>query len=146
MGDLSHQAPPPPRELNWLIECLGLEDTVKVIEISGGLQVWVPSGVGASWDSKREEFDAGFGEALAQQLVRYYGGGMIKIPLAAKWRTKFYYSQGMKHAQIARKLQCSVETVQRRLSGYNEQNSSFTANRRGMSQKDERGYRARKST
>jgi hypothetical protein len=147
MDSPAHQTPPPPRELNWLIECLGLDDTVKVIELAGGLNLWIPSGVGASQDAKRDKFDAEFGKPLAQQLIRYYGGSTIKIPLAAKWMTKFYHHKGLTPAEIARTLRCSIETVYRRINGYNKLHSPFTATRGDISPKPvKRVYQSRKTT
>ncbi len=106
---------PPLSGPDWLIECLGVADTVRLIEISGGLTIWVPSGVGNSSSALRAHFDLEYGPDLARKLVRYFGGGSIKVPLAPKWRTAFYAGQGMAHQAIARKLNCSYGTVLRRL-------------------------------
>jgi hypothetical protein len=102
-------------EPNWLIECLGVDDTVRLIEISGGLPLSVPSGMRNSPLALREHFNNCYGAVLAYKLVRYFGGSEIKVPLAAKWRTAFYADQGMSPREIARKLNCSYDTVLRRL-------------------------------
>jgi hypothetical protein len=108
-----------------LIECLGVDDAVRLIEITGGLKIWVPSGLGNSPSALMAQFEADYGPALTRKLIRYYGGGELEVPLAQKWRTEVYHQRGMSIEAIARKLQCSYITVRRRL-GRSPWHSTFT--------------------
>ncbi len=107
---------PMANEPEWLIECLGVDDTVRLIEISGGLPLYVPGNIRNSPVRLLAEFDERYGLALSRKLVAYFGGGVIKVPLAQKWRVEVYHARGMSPEAIARELRCNYVTVLRRLS------------------------------
>ena len=96
--------PPPPASLALLVEHLGLDDTVRLIEARGGRQIWVPKGVDNSSEPLRAAFVAEFGEAMTKALIRGFGGGPVWVPLCPDWRTALYAHRGMTPADIAGKL------------------------------------------
>lgn len=118
-------AVPPPQQLNWLVECLGADATLTLIETAGGMQIYVPMVVGAtnrcSPAAVLETFNSKFGVELAKKLIRYFGGSEIKVPTAQRWRTMLYAKQGMSTNDIAYKLGCSYRTVQQRLFAHRQE-------------------------
>lgn len=107
--------PPTPDNIHWLIEALGPDDTLRLIEARGGTLLWVPKGVDNSSEKLKADLEAEFDTKMVKALIRAFGGGRIAIPLCEKWRTALYASRGLKQAEIARKLGCTVDTVSRRL-------------------------------
>ncbi len=112
---MTNQPPPPPESLSLLIEVLGLDDTLRLIEARGGTKLWVALGVNNSSEKLRADLEAEFGEAMAKALIRGFGGGYISVPLCKDWRTALYASRGLTHAEIARKVGLHADTVWRRL-------------------------------
>jgi hypothetical protein len=119
---VTNQPPPPPEGLSLLIEVLGLDDTLRLIEARGGTKMWVPLGVNNSSAKLRADLEAEFGEAMARALIRGFGGDRISVPLCKEWRTALYASRGMTHAEIARKVGLHADTVWRRLKRGSQSN------------------------
>ena len=109
------RAPPPPGQISFLVEVLGLDDTLRLIEAYGGTALWVPKGVGNSSAALRDKLEQQFGKPTARELIRGFGGGVIKVPLCPAWRTALYQHRGLSQAEIALKLGCHADTVSRRL-------------------------------
>jgi hypothetical protein len=107
--------PPPPESLALLIEHLGLDDTLRLIEARGGTQIWAPKGVDNSSEPLRAAFIQEFGETMTRALIRGFGGGPLWVPLCPEWRTALYAHRGLTPEAIARKLCCHIDTVRRRL-------------------------------
>ena len=103
--------PPPPAEIAGLIEMLGLDGALKLIEDHGGTRVWVPK----TFDSAGP-FAEALGAAAAKALVARYGGGCYKPPLLKAWRIRLYRARGMNYREIARALRTTEKTVWRHLS------------------------------
>lgn len=108
-------APPPPKQISFLIEVLGLDDALRLIEAHGGTTLWIPKGVDNSSARLRENFEQRFGKKMTRELIRSFGGGAIKVPLCPDWRTALYEHQGLSQTEIALKLGCHSDTVWRRL-------------------------------
>ena len=115
-------APPPPPQIDWLIEAIGLDDTLRLIEARGGTMFWVPQGVGNCSEKLKNDLEALFGKAMLKALIERFGGGSIKVPLCGEWRTALYASRGLTQAAIALKLGCHSETIGRRLKRAQSEN------------------------
>lgn len=111
-----HPHVPPPRSLTWLIEALGVDDTLTLIEKCGGTPVWIPSGVNNSSVKARVDLEAQFGKPMARALIRAFGGVKLTVPIARGWRICLYHAHGMSNTEIALKLVCHYDSVLRRLS------------------------------
>ena len=107
--------PPPPENIALLIEVLGFDDTLRLIEARGGTKFYIPAGTNNSSDKFRQTLQAEFGEAMTRELIRGFGGGFISVPLCQEWRTALYAHMGMTQSKIALRLGCHADTVSRRL-------------------------------
>lgn len=101
----------PPAELRYLVEILGAEGTLALIERRGGTRLRIPKTFRA-----QSAFAAEFGAKAARELVRRRGGDDLKVPLSKAWRARVYDAQDMSYPAIARKLGCSETSVWRYLS------------------------------
>ena len=103
----------PPRRLTWLIEVIGLDNTLRLIEARGGSRFWVPKGVDNSSAEARANLEEEFGKPMVRALIRAFGGGPIKVPLAVPWRIQLYHAAGIPVDRIAINLVCSAVTVEK---------------------------------
>jgi hypothetical protein len=94
------------RELEDLIELLGVEPTLKLIEAYGGTRVDVPKHMRKKHPLRTVLGDSGF--AL---LFQYFGGARIIVPIARAWRINIYIGLGLTNAEIARRAGCTENTV-----------------------------------
>jgi hypothetical protein len=108
--------PRAPAQIEWLIEAIGVDAALLVIEAHGGTQLHIPSGVGSSPPAVRQRFEQRFGKETTKALIRNFGGGVIHVPICAQWRTELYSARNVPHVEIARRLGCTVSTVWRRLN------------------------------
>ncbi len=104
-----------PSNLNWLVEAVGLEGAITIVENYGGRQVYIPNGTSRQEGSIRR-FEDRLGCDLAHSMMRYFGGSTISAPISSGWLTEVYYVRGLSMNDIAEKLHCSVSTVWRRLN------------------------------
>lgn len=81
-----------------LLDLLGLEDYLRLVEAHGGTRLKIPRFLG---DTKvaRE-----FGADVERQLVERFGGSYVRVPLDRERRARRYREEGMTNAQIARRL------------------------------------------
>ena len=114
--------PPPPENIALLVEVLGLDNALRLIEAKGGTRYWVPMALRNSSQELQDEVEAEFGKEMAKALIRGFGGGYIVVPLCHEWRTALYAHRGMPVAKIALKLGCHTETVYRRIGRRREEN------------------------
>ena len=106
--------PPPPESVALLIEVLGLDNTLRLIEKRGGTKLYVPTGVGSSWIKLRAELEAEFDGPMVKALIAGFGGEIkVTVPLARDWRIQIYAARDMTHADIALRAGAHVETVRR---------------------------------
>lgn len=108
-------APAPPPNISELVDILGVDGALLMIETYGGTELWVPTGVNNSSAKLRESLEEKFGKTKTRDLIRRFGGGKIQVPLCHEWRTALYRHRGLTQAEIARTLNCSAFTVYRRL-------------------------------
>jgi hypothetical protein len=103
----------PPRHLTWLIEVIGVDHTLRLIEARGGSRMWVPKGIDNSSAKLRSDLEDEFGKPMVRALIRGFGGGPIKVPLAVPWRIQLYHAAGIPTDRIAISLVCSTVTVEK---------------------------------
>jgi AraC-like DNA-binding protein len=103
-------------ELGSLIELLGEEVTLKLVEAYGGTRRGVPKFMPEKHELRDLLGDAGF--AL---LFQYFGGTEIAVPLAKRWRLELYAKSGLKTKEIARRAGYSERSVARILNGGGDQ-------------------------
>ncbi|MDA8049033.1 MAG: hypothetical protein M0002_03335 [Rhodospirillales bacterium] len=92
-------------ELGSLVELLGEDAALKLIELYGGTRLTVPKRIGPEDALGRE-----VGEA-AVLLARYFGGSEVKVPMARPWRALIYQRMGLTRRQMARRLGCTETAV-----------------------------------
>lgn len=95
-------------ELRSLIELLGEEATLKIVEAYGGTRLSVPKVM-----PKEHRLRELLGDGSFALLYQYFGGSTIMIPIAREWRIDLYLKQKprLTRAEIARRAGCSENTV-----------------------------------
>lgn len=93
-------------ELQNLLELLGTEATLKIVEAYGGTRMAVRGNEAADC-----ELRVLLGDAAYALLVQYFCGDVIDVPMARKWRFDIYAAMGMKRREIARKTGCTERAV-----------------------------------
>ncbi len=93
-------------ELGSLVELLGTETAVALIEAHGGTRISVPMSASAESPLRAELGDSGY-----LRLVQYFGGHLLQVPVARKWRIEVYDARGMTRREMARRLGCTEATV-----------------------------------
>ena len=94
--------------LENLIELLGEETTLKIVEAYPGLRLNVP----VKMPKKHALLGVLEDDALAD-LIRYFGGVEFVVPIARNWRIGIYMRQtpSLTRAEIARRVGCSEDRV-----------------------------------
>lgn len=102
----------PPAEVAYLVEALGLDATLQLMEKRGGTRLYVPR----HFDPKMKLAEE-FGASAARDLVARWGDGVgyLKVPLCKWWRARIYDSRKLSYAAIALQLGCSETSVWRYL-------------------------------
>lgn len=98
--------PPPPPELAGLVRLIGAEATLTLVELHGGTRLPVPKSANQGTRLSRE-----IGLAAARALSAEYGGLMLRVPLAKRWRALVYRRAGQSYSAIARRLGASENSV-----------------------------------
>ena len=93
-------------ELGNLIELLGDQLALQLIELHGGTRLNVPRAIG-----EEHPLRAALGARGVELLVRYFGGAEIKVPMARPWRAAIYRTRGLTYREIARRLGCTETAV-----------------------------------
>jgi Mor family transcriptional regulator len=99
------------KELTSLLELIGEEMTLKLVENFGGTRVFVPKAM----VKKHPVIDV-LGEIGLALMIQYFSGDM-PIPIARGWRIQLYLKQGLKIKEIARKVHCSETAVYKHKRG-----------------------------
>lgn len=94
------------KELTALLELLGEDSTLKLVQAYGGTRLSVPKTMPQTHALRDLLGDDGF--AL---LFQYFGGSEIPVPIARRWRFDIYKKRGITRREIARHLGCSEKTV-----------------------------------
>jgi hypothetical protein len=105
--------PPPTAECARLVQIMGAEGALALIEWRGGDRMYVPK----SFDPA-SELVLTVGAEATRALVEKLGGEYAKVPQAREWRILIYRQRGLSYAEIARKLTCSQSMIWRVLSTY----------------------------
>ena len=93
-----------------LLEVIGADALLKLIEARGGTRVYIPD------DPENSGMPGLIGAEAAQALTKHYGRGSITVPLAKAWRAAHYRRvEALSHAAIAMKLGMSEDAVQKLL-------------------------------
>lgn len=98
-------------DLTALIELIGEDATVKLIEAYGGTRPTVPTIFPAQHPMKDLLGDFDF-----KRLHQYFGGCVLQLPLAKRWRLEIYRQRGMKTKEIARRTGYTERAVARILN------------------------------
>lgn len=104
--------PPPTDEIARLVELIGPEAALRLVEARGGARVYVcdPAAGGAIVDI--------IGVDATTALHARYGADTIKVPIARPWRVLCYLAMGLSQEQAALKAGCSRNSVQRALDKF----------------------------
>jgi len=104
--------PPATDDVARLVERIGAEAALKLLEARGGTRLWIP-------ESAEGGVLAGIiGLDAAQAMHRHYGKGEIKVPLGRPWRVLCYIAMGLNRQQAALRAGCTENTVHDILSRY----------------------------
>lgn len=100
-----------PEQIKFLVDAVGVENTLSFIDGVGGRRIWVPA------NSKNSKCAQVYGEDIAAALSEEYGGNHYDVPLAREWRALLFYCQGLTMSDIASRLGCSRSAVVRIIGG-----------------------------
>lgn len=112
--------PPPTAECARLVQIMGAEGALALIEWQGGARYYVPKRFLPEGD-----LTARLGEAAAKALIEARAGEYLKVPQAREWRVLIYRERGLSYSDIARKLVCSQDMVWRVLSRHQQTAKQF---------------------
>lgn len=104
--------PPPTDEVAGLVELIGAEAALKLVEARGGTRIYV-----ADPESGVAITDI-IGVDAATALRARYGSNRYKVPIARPWRVLCYLAQGLSQERAALKAGCSTNTVVRAIRNY----------------------------
>lgn len=108
------------QSLNRLIELIGEDATLALIEERGGREIYVPR------DPKESsELSRIIGLDAAIVLGQEFAGEAILVPLAREWRIVVYSRQGHKVPEIARLVGCTIGNVKNRRRQHALQQAQF---------------------
>jgi len=120
--------PPPPASVSDLVEWIGLDAALLLIEEYGGTRFWVPNGLAGNHRTVHERLEALIGKDATATLIRYYGGDKVALPLAKQWRMQVYAARGMSNVEIARRVKLAEYSVRRFLAGRSRQPNDLQFN------------------
>ena len=95
-------------ELSLLLETIGEDATVTLIEAFGGTRLDVPK---LPTRQQRSDLKKLLGEETFKRLHRHFGGTRIFVPLAKRWRFAVYDRKGLTKREMAQRLHCTEGTV-----------------------------------
>lgn len=95
-------------DLGALLELVGEDATVKLLEAYGGTRPTVPK----FFPAQHPMMDL-LGEYDFKILHQYFGGCVLHLPLAKRWRLAIYRRRGLKTKEIARRTGYTERAVAR---------------------------------
>jgi len=97
--------PPATEEVARLVELIGGEATLKLLEARGGTRLWIPK-------KSTDGVLAGIvGVDAAEAMAKHYGSGEIMLPIGRPWRVLCYIAMGLNRTQTALKAGTSEKVV-----------------------------------
>jgi hypothetical protein len=108
------------KESNALLELLGEDLTLKLMEAYGGRRVGVPKEMPEQHELRELLGDSGF--AL---IFQYFGGSEIAVPMARRWRFEVYERRGLRPVQIAKLASCTEAAYYKYRSEKHTKTSQF---------------------
>ncbi|WP_160009814.1 hypothetical protein [Rhizobium sp. 18055] len=90
-----------------LMDALGEEGFLKLIEVHGGIRLYIPKNAPAS------KLSSEIGSENTARLSNMFSGEYISVPLAREFRANHYRAQGESNAMIARRLGLTESGVER---------------------------------
>lgn len=97
--------PPHTDDVAQLVNLIGPEATLKLIEARGGTRLYVSDAVEGLTIPDIIGIDA------AAKLSAVYGRDRLKVPLARPWRILCYQAMGLSYSAMARRAGCTEGTV-----------------------------------
>jgi hypothetical protein len=104
-------APIPP-EAARLVDLIGINHALRLMEIHGGSRVFVPLRSRPGQRLARE-----LSPEAEAALVEEFGGNNLEVPLCKAWRARIYRARGLTHRDIALALGCHERSVRGWLAG-----------------------------
>lgn len=102
------ERPAPPPQLDWYVDAIGYDLTVRLVEEFGGAEVYLPTRPGG-----RSEIERLLGPEAVGALAARSAGLVVRVPTARPWLATVLKSRGLPNNQIARRLHASVTAVRR---------------------------------
>ena len=97
--------PPPTDDVARLVDLIGPEATLRLVEARGGSRVYAAS---AKEGRRLTEL---IGAEAAARLHERHSGGMVKVPVARQWRVLCYIAMGLPRPEIARRAVISENAI-----------------------------------
>lgn len=110
---------PPTDDVARLVEIIGPEAAMRLIEARGGTRVYLSDAGEGRTVSDIVGVDA------AAKLNAIYGRDKFKVPLARDWRVLCYRQQGLSYRQMALRVGCSENGVGNILRRYQKTQVQF---------------------
>jgi hypothetical protein len=98
-------------ELSNLVELLGADVAMILMETYGGTRLPVPKVIPADHELRKI-----LSSDDIKRLITYFAGSSLLVPLARSWRAPIYRRQGLTFREIARKLGCTETAAYRYLA------------------------------
>ena len=92
-----------------LLATLGEDDFIRLVEVHGGLHLYIPT------DLSRSELPTAIGMDAAARLSKKYSPSYIRVPVAKEVRAVRYHIDGATNREIARRLGITENSVNRLL-------------------------------
>lgn len=95
-----------PPEIQPVVDLIGVEAALRLVEAHGGVRIEVPSRATPSCALAQV-----VGLPATEALVREFGGTRMYVPLLKRWRGLMMRRDGASYAEIARRLGVSEQAV-----------------------------------
>ena len=104
----------PPANVRWLVQLVGRDAAMRLVEVHGGIELFVPKKIGPRSELvRRTQLDW----HVLEKLAKSYGGERLKLPIARDWRIQVYRQRdGLSYSEIARKLGICTSAVYKALA------------------------------
>lgn len=99
------QLPPPTDDVARLVDLIGEEAALRLLEARGGTRVYCAD------PSEDRSLVAIIGLDAAAKMRAKYGANRVKVPVGRQWRVLCYKAMGLAHSKIALRAGCSETTV-----------------------------------